>query len=133
MSLIDDFKAGYEAASWGSAPIYPNAVWPAKVVFDTDSIDGLEFSIYARDNKRSSERLFDIDFIDEVEEGKVVLYPLAVNDDTGEAFLNPTLWITCEFKVTTGEGVEGSGFGNVYIVAEGDVPVGVGSIPAVEA
>lgn len=120
MSLVDDYKGGLKAASWGSAPIYPNAVWPGKVELDTPDINGLTFSLYVRSSERSNEKLFDIPFTDEVEGGKVVIYPLALGADTGDAFLNPSLWVTCQFTEDS--------TGNIYIVAEGRVPCGVGAI-----
>ena len=120
MSLVDDYKSGYKAADWGSAPIYPNAVWPQRIALMTPSIDGLTFEIYARNNRRSTERLFSVPFTTEIEQGNVVLYPKAPGDDTGDAFLNPNLWITCQFTEDSTD--------DVYIVIEGLVDVGVGQI-----
>ena len=122
MSLVDDYKSGYKAACWGSAPIYPNAVWPQRIALGATSIDGLTFEIYARNTRRSQVRLFDVPFTQEVEDGNVVLYPKAPDDDTWDAFLNPSLWVTCQFTEDS--------TGDIYIVIEGAVPVGVGSIPA---
>jgi len=120
MSLVDTYKSGFVAACWGSAPIYPNAVWPQRIALGVPTIEGLTFEIYARNTRRSTTRLFNIPFTDEVEEGNVVLYPKAPDDDTGDAFLNPNLWVTCQFTEDSS--------GDVYIVVEGQVLVGVGSI-----
>jgi len=120
MSLVDDYKSGYKAACWGSAPIYPNAVWPQRIDLGTTSIDGLTFEIYARNTRRSTTRLFNIPFTHVIENGSIVLYPKAPDDDTGDAFLNPNLWVTCQFTEDSSD--------DTYVVVEGLVDVGVGAI-----
>lgn len=120
MTIATNYKNGFVAAKWGSAPIYPNGVWPQRVALGVPNITGYTIDIYARNTRRSTTKLFDIPFSEEVENNEVILYPLASEDDTGEAFLNPSLWITCQATENA--------TGDIYIIVEGDVPVGVGAI-----
>ena len=121
MTIISDLMAGYEAGCPNDAPVYPNAVWPQRIETGEASIEGFDIEMYFRNSRRSIKRLFDVDFTSPVEDGLVVLYPLAINDETGLAFLNKTLWFTCQATETS--------TGHTYILIEGLVRTGVGSIP----
>lgn len=123
MSLIDDRKSGYTAQAINAAPIYPGAAWTHKFVIETNDLTGFIFEIYARETVRSSARCFNIDFTVADEDGKKVLYPLAVNTTTKKAFLNKTVFVTCQFTETA--------TGNTYIEFEGAVAVGAGSLSGI--
>lgn len=123
MSLIASLLSGYDAGEWGSAPIYPGAVWNQVIKLGVPDVTGLEFDIYARDNPRSSSRLFSVGHtLGTDADNNRTLVAKSPNAQTNEAFLNPKIWVTCEVRDSA----------DTYILIDGWVECGVGSLPAEE-
>jgi len=120
MSLVTDRKDGYTALTIDANPIYPAAAWAHKFELNTDNTTGLTFDIYARKTPSSTERCFNIAFTEVEEGGLKVLYPLAVNEATANSFNRKNVVVTCQFTEDA--------TGNVYILYEDYVDVGIGSI-----
>lgn len=98
MSLVDDLKSGYKGGTWNQSPIYPNAVWTAKVTLTgTPSIEGLTFECYARANEFSKERLFEVEVVDALESGNVVLYLKGAELETAKAAGCSDVLLTLQF------------------------------------
>ncbi|MDB4339640.1 hypothetical protein OAA08_00990 [bacterium] len=120
MSLVTDRKDGYTALTIDANPIYPAAAWAHKFELNTANTTGLTFDIYARKTPSSTERCFNIAFTEVEEGGLKVLYPLAVNEATANSFNRKNVVVTCQFTEDA--------TGNVYILYEDYVDVGIGSI-----
>lgn len=98
MSLIDELKAGYKAGTFNSAPIYPGAVWKAKIVFPTTDLVGLTAECYFVRGEGASERLFDCVITTEINGANTEMFITA--PETGTTMAKGCTEIIGNFELT---------------------------------